>query len=136
MHYEINVSKNGKHYFATADRSLRDEEKAKKLFEQFTQLFPIDQGYRVDVNFYQNVGRPVYFNEVKAAIDVEGTLYKYLNPNKDPEFYFLTECGNLYHKKASSPWLDITLCHGPLLHSMLGNKREFSSEAGSISISI
>lgn len=46
MHYEINVSKRVDatqryaHYFATAERSITDESKAKATVEHFRQLFP------------------------------------------------------------------------------------------------
>ena len=47
MHYEINVSHNGQHLFATAERSLLTEAKAKALFQDFATRFPAEQGYSV-----------------------------------------------------------------------------------------
>lgn len=45
MYYEINVTKNGKHYFATAPRSLKTLKDANELWEQFKILFPIADGF-------------------------------------------------------------------------------------------
>ena len=60
MYYEINVSKDGRHYFATSERSIRDIEKAEKMFEHFSQLFPVADGYRISVTEYQKVGQRVF----------------------------------------------------------------------------
>lgn len=47
--YEINVSKNGQHYFATAERSLMSLDKALDMVRQFKNLFPATEGYRIDL---------------------------------------------------------------------------------------
>lgn len=39
MHYEINVSRKGKHLFATHPRSLTDSTEAYKLFDEITKAF-------------------------------------------------------------------------------------------------
>jgi len=46
-HYEINVSLNGKHFFATAPRSCRDEEDARRLMADFKTRFPESEGFQV-----------------------------------------------------------------------------------------
>lgn len=56
MYYEINVSKNGSHYFATAERSIQTHEKAVKMYEQFTALFPKEDGYNIMVTKYEQIG--------------------------------------------------------------------------------
>tara|TARA_R110000824_G_scaffold244541_6_gene433327 strand:- start:34 stop:240 length:207 start_codon:yes stop_codon:yes gene_type:complete len=48
-HYEINVSCNGQHYFATNPRSLTSNSKAFNLFHQLTAAFPLDKGYAVKI---------------------------------------------------------------------------------------
>lgn len=45
MNYEINVSLNGEHLFATAERSLTNTEKAHKAFALFKAKFPASEGY-------------------------------------------------------------------------------------------
>ena len=51
MYYEINVTKNNKHYFATADRSITTLEKLKELLEQFSICFPARDGFELFVNY-------------------------------------------------------------------------------------
>lgn len=61
MHYEINVAKDGLHYFATHDRSLRDEEHAKGVYEMFKKVFPQGKGFEVTVHFVTISSRQVSF---------------------------------------------------------------------------
>lgn len=49
MYYEINVSLDGPHYFATAPRSAITRDKAKELFHDFQSLFPAEKGFEVRV---------------------------------------------------------------------------------------
>ena len=62
MHYEINVTHNGQHLFATAERSLLTEAKAKALFQDFATRFPAEQGYSVRCVRWENCGREVEWN--------------------------------------------------------------------------
>jgi hypothetical protein len=60
MYYEINVSFQGRHLFATHPRSLRTEEAAKNLYETFLNLgFSKTYGYEVQVVRYDEVGHDV-----------------------------------------------------------------------------
>lgn len=60
MHYEINVSKDGKHIFATAERSLKDIESAHALAAEFKQLrFPASQGFAVTMTRWETIGTEV-----------------------------------------------------------------------------
>lgn len=61
MYYQINVSLNGAHFFATAERSILTERKCDELFWLFTEKFPIEQGYRISVTRYETVGYPVAY---------------------------------------------------------------------------
>lgn len=65
-HYEINVSLNGKHLFATAERSAVDMEKAEKLVFEFRNRFPVEQGFEVNCTLYSCIGQTVNFPEFKA----------------------------------------------------------------------
>lgn len=59
MYYEINVAFEGKHYFATAARSLTDQVKAERMFEHFTRVFPQGLGYKVTMYRYETIGREI-----------------------------------------------------------------------------
>jgi hypothetical protein len=48
MHYEINVSLNGKHYFGTHERSLLSEQDTRTLLRQFRESFPEARGFKVE----------------------------------------------------------------------------------------
>lgn len=59
MHYEINVSLNGKHFFATDPRSLTTREKAKQVYDQFMVRFPEKDGFNVTVTKWENRGQDI-----------------------------------------------------------------------------
>lgn len=52
--FEINVSKHGRHYFATHARSIADRNTCKILFEEFMSKFPAKDGYCVTVSKRQH----------------------------------------------------------------------------------
>lgn len=56
MYYEINVSLNGSHYFATAERSLSTEAQARKVLEDLKQRFPTGEGFKLSLTHYQTTG--------------------------------------------------------------------------------
>lgn len=56
MYYEINVSKNGRHYFATHERSIGTENKCRELVAKFRAAFPESQGYSVTASRYEHRG--------------------------------------------------------------------------------
>lgn len=60
-HYEINVSLNGSHLFATHERSCRDKQPTKDLVDLFREKFPESQGYKVDCTYYESVGHRTTF---------------------------------------------------------------------------
>ncbi len=55
-HYEFNVSKNGKHVFATADRSAITASEAVKLNELLTTKFPSSEGYDIEMTYWKVEG--------------------------------------------------------------------------------
>ena len=59
MYYEINISKNGTHYFATSKRSLSAESQTKELYLKFKKFFPEEEGYRISVAHYSLVGEHI-----------------------------------------------------------------------------
>ena len=59
MYYEINVSKKGRHIFATAERSITTYADAKFMYELFKEKFPESEGYKIDVTYWQKIGKPM-----------------------------------------------------------------------------
>lgn len=59
-YYEINVSLNGVHFFATHKRSLTDERKMQEVLEVFKEKFPESEGYRISVTAEYEYGTFVY----------------------------------------------------------------------------
>ena len=63
MYYEINVSKDGKHLFATAERSITVSWEAEKMYNLFKEKFPESEGYKIDVTRWEKVGKSVNMEE-------------------------------------------------------------------------
>jgi hypothetical protein len=57
MHYEINVSHDGIHYFATAQRSITRYEQCVDMVRHFRILFPTEDGYKVTASERNYVGK-------------------------------------------------------------------------------
>lgn len=60
MHYEINVSHNGRHLFATAPRSVTSERELRTVFSELHSRFPEAEGFEVTATRWETVGHPVY----------------------------------------------------------------------------
>jgi hypothetical protein len=60
-YYEINISHNGIHFLATADRSIQTQAKARKVYAILKQKFPVSEGYTIDVTFWETTGCKVDF---------------------------------------------------------------------------
>lgn len=56
MHYEINVSKNGRHFFATHERSVTSKEALEKITKVFQEKFPQEEGYKISATKYETIG--------------------------------------------------------------------------------
>lgn len=67
MYYEINVSLNGVHFFATDERSCKFKSKLEELLKVFRVKFPESEGYKITVTEWQTLGHPIdvshYFEE-------------------------------------------------------------------------
>jgi hypothetical protein len=59
MYYEINVSLNGTHFFATHKRSLVGDGKMNKVVSVFLEKFPEIEGYEVTVARYETRGTEI-----------------------------------------------------------------------------
>ena len=56
MYYEINISKNGYHVFATAPRSCGCTRDLDILYKLLSQKFPKSEGYEINITRYETVG--------------------------------------------------------------------------------
>ena len=50
MWYEINVSKDGSHYFATHERSINTIDKAVEIRDQLKKAMPEEEGFRFTIS--------------------------------------------------------------------------------------
>jgi hypothetical protein len=72
MHYEINISKNGQHLFATAERSAQSPFALKRILEDILPKFPKEEGYEIRVTEWNNV-KTVSIEEDGRWRRMEGT---------------------------------------------------------------
>lgn len=63
MSYEINVSRNGSHVFATHERSLTDTKKARETLYLFKEKFPEKEGYNVTISYKPLISYNCWLNE-------------------------------------------------------------------------
>ena len=56
MYYEIIVSLNGRHFFATAERSIRDRATLEKVLDVFRECFTEKDRYKITVIRYETRG--------------------------------------------------------------------------------
>ena len=69
MYYEINVSLNGRHLFATAERSIKNHSDASAMWDLFLLKFPTKDGYQHTMSRYDLVGETVAFtNDINKCI--------------------------------------------------------------------
>ena len=59
MYFEINVSLNGKHLFATAERSVVNTWHLQKIYNLFKEKFPESEGYEISVTEWNKVGKSI-----------------------------------------------------------------------------
>lgn len=63
MYYEINVSLNGRHFFATAERSITNKRTLEDIYKILKDKFPTEEGYNISITKWEKVGRPVDVKE-------------------------------------------------------------------------
>lgn len=56
MYYEINVSLNGSHFFATHERSITTRTKLKQVYESLLKAFPQSEGYEISISLNSVIG--------------------------------------------------------------------------------
>ena len=57
MYYEITVSKNGYHFFATAERSIITSDHLNIVYNTLKEKFPIEEGYKLHVTKWEKTGK-------------------------------------------------------------------------------
>lgn len=63
MYFEINVTYDGNHFFATAERSLTSLDQALYVLKIIRKKFPSSDGYVVTITRWDKTGRPVIEGE-------------------------------------------------------------------------
>lgn len=56
---EINVAKDGVHFFATAERSISSPLALKNAVAVFKEKFPATEGYKITVTEWETTGHPM-----------------------------------------------------------------------------
>ena len=64
MYYEINVSLNGRHLFATSNRSITDKWTLEKVYKVLKEKFTEEEGYKLMVTKIETIGREVNMEEM------------------------------------------------------------------------
>ena len=59
MYYEINVSFNGSHFFATHERSITTEDKLKKVLAVLQEKFQSKEGFEISITYWQKTGEEI-----------------------------------------------------------------------------
>lgn len=59
MWYEINVARNGRHFFATDKRSIIWGYDLENLLSVFREKFPESEGYKITVTKYETIGQEI-----------------------------------------------------------------------------
>ena len=67
MYYDINVSLNGQHLFATAERSVTDGHKLQKVYKLFMEKFPEEEGYKITVTKWEKAGKYIDMENTDEA---------------------------------------------------------------------
>jgi hypothetical protein len=62
-YYEINVSLNGEHHFATAPRSIKTADVCKARMRMFKKRFPESEGFEITATHWECLGYSVFFPE-------------------------------------------------------------------------
>lgn len=59
MIYEINISLNGNHFFATHERSITSKTKLMAVLEKLIEKFPSSEGYRIEIQERVSYGKRI-----------------------------------------------------------------------------
>jgi hypothetical protein len=59
MYYEINVALKGRHFFATAERSITCEDDLKTVYKALAERFKEEDGFKLSVTKWSKTGQSV-----------------------------------------------------------------------------
>ncbi|MDN3160901.1 hypothetical protein P0E55_14430 [Enterococcus faecalis] len=83
MYYEINVSRDGKHFFATAPRSITSMHDLQSVYPVLSNAFPASDGYELTVTRWKNRGYNVNMGDNREPPSAADTLLR--DAQRDPE---------------------------------------------------
>ena len=63
MSYSFNVSLNGRHFFATDEKSITTKDEAEKMNKVLREKFTADEGYSVSCSQWSKTGQDVSFDD-------------------------------------------------------------------------
>ena len=67
--YEINVVKDGRHYFATHERSLTDTKAAENALKDFKKRFPEEEGFLITITYRPGTSYGCHLDEAGNLIN-------------------------------------------------------------------
>lgn len=68
MWYEINVSKNGMHFFATHERSIQTETELIEVLKEFRESFKEENGFKIIVSKWKSTGQNFSNEEIENML--------------------------------------------------------------------
>lgn len=63
MYYEITVTKNGYHFFATAEKSIIARYQLDIIYNTLKEKFPTEEGYKISVQKWEKTGKFIEMEE-------------------------------------------------------------------------
>lgn len=75
--YEINIALNGKHYFATADRSISSSEKAFQIMRELQTIYTKEKGFSLSLSELVRGSRDVLLPADISENNAPPRSYKY-----------------------------------------------------------
>lgn len=88
-HFEILVTKDGKFYFSTSERSATTAKEAMGIVEHFRKVFPVSEGYDVSCLRWETSGKTIRFPEIMNKVFGYGAhnwLIREARSMKDAEY--------------------------------------------------
>lgn len=71
MYYEINVVKDGVHFFATHERSITSSQQLRVVLKVFMDKFPTEEGYMLMISRHEDVGYMFTVDDITQGKDLK-----------------------------------------------------------------
>lgn len=115
MHYEINIAKKEKdsssyrHFFATAPRSITDDQKLFEVVRELKKKFP-EPEYNLTVSKWETIGKDVDVTEIVEKVTIPAEKL-------EKGFYLFGNKGAMWSNKLhiANSGSNLTLCGTPML---------------------